>query len=151
MEACEVCRALRSGQTDLFTAKYWAMYLAWDQTYLGRGFIALKRHCSDVSSLTAEEWTELQLVMRRYEQAVRTAFDAVLFNWSCLMNDAFKVPRPEPHMHWHARPRYARPPQVAGKAFADPNFAHHYDSKANLVVEPEIFDKIITTIKQAAQ
>src|SRR3990170_4537805 len=60
------------------------------------------------------------------ESSFKKTFDARLFNWSCLMNNAFKEKPANPHVHWHLRPRYEKEVKFAGITFIDPEFGHHY-------------------------
>ena len=46
------------------------------------------------------------------------------------MNDAYKSTAPQPHVHFHVRPRYAAAVSVEGKAYRDEEFAHHYNNSA---------------------
>jgi diadenosine tetraphosphate (Ap4A) HIT family hydrolase len=125
---CEICPILATSEPGLvFETPHWRVTLAKDQTYLGRAFVTAKRHAPNLSALTTGEWDGLKRVIAEYEQAVTAAFGATLFNWGCLMNDTFKSDEPAPHVHWHVRPRYRDTVIANGQAFADPNFAHHYD------------------------
>jgi len=128
VQVCEVCDALATDEPRVLVTPYWRVTLASDQGYLGRAFVSANRHVGSLSDLTPDEWTNLQQVISSYESAIKSVFGAVLFNWGCLMNNAFKVADPAPHVHWHVRPRYDRPITVDGRTYTDPNFAHHYDS-----------------------
>ena len=48
-----------------------------------------------------------------------------MFNWSCLMNNAYQVSPAKPQVHWHFRARYENTVNFAGQMFTDPNFGHH--------------------------
>ena len=66
-----------------------------------------------------------------------------MFNWSCLMNDAFKDSSPKPQVHWHFRPRYENPVEIGGHVFKDSNFGHHYLRGADeKIVSKEILKAI---------
>ncbi|MDF2461259.1 MAG: hypothetical protein K0S68_662, partial [Candidatus Saccharibacteria bacterium] len=97
---------------------------------------------ASLSELSEEQWSDLRGVIKRYEDACRKAFAPNVFNWGCLMNDAFKEDTPTPHVHWHVRPRYARPPQVGAYRYSDPNFGQHYDSSATRIVEDSMLEEI---------
>ncbi|HSX01897.1 MAG TPA: HIT family protein [Candidatus Saccharimonadia bacterium] len=144
---CQVCDVIQDDPRRLLTTEHWLISLAVDQGYLGRAWVTLRQHKGDLAELAPVEWTELHEVIRRYEAAVRAAFGAQLFNWSCLMNDAFKATHPAPHVHWHVRPRYDRPVQVEGVEFADPNFAHHYDRQYIRPVDEAMQQAIMRQIK----
>lgn len=116
----------------------WSIYLANDQAYLGRCIILLRRHCGDLADLTPEEWLDLGQVVKRVEVALRQAFGATMFNWACLMNDAYKSAPPNPHVHWHVRPRYDHAVAFGGLTFEDPEFARHYNNRKAMDVPLEV-------------
>jgi diadenosine tetraphosphate (Ap4A) HIT family hydrolase len=80
--------------------------------------------------------------MKEFEAGIKVAFGADLFNWACLMNNAFKTPHPQPHVHWHVWPRYRRPVQIGTHTFTDPNFGHHYDKHAETLVDSKALELI---------
>jgi diadenosine tetraphosphate (Ap4A) HIT family hydrolase len=78
-------------QDDIITeTDYWKVFISPNQTYLGRCFVVLKRHCGDLAELEKEEWEEYAGLVKRLEAALRKSFGATMFNWTCLMNDAYK-------------------------------------------------------------
>jgi diadenosine tetraphosphate (Ap4A) HIT family hydrolase len=146
---CEVCAVLQQPGVRLFETDLWVVDLARDQGYLGRSFVTLKRHCGNLADLTPDEWLELHVAIRRFEAAVRHALGAELFNWSCLMNNAYQHPQPKPHVHWHARPRYRQAVEVANHKFVDPQFGFHYDNNQVLPVDPSVQTAIAGKITAA--
>ncbi len=139
VQGCEVCESLASGakylggplkSDDLLVheSNFWKVYLfPADQRYLGRSLAALKRHSPSLADLTPTEWGDLQVVIRVMEDAARREFGAVNFNWTCLMNNAFRDNPPKPHVHMHFRPRYAAPVKFGGSLFEDVLFGEHYN------------------------
>lgn len=135
--ACEVCQIPAEDEAFLlFAAEHWKVYLSFKQSYLGRCFIPLRRHAGSLSELYPEEWLELAGVTVRLEAAIRKAFGATLFNWACLMNAAYQEAEPEPHVHWHVRPRYDGPVELEGLRFEDPAFGHHYRNGEHMAPVP---------------
>ncbi|OGY79764.1 MAG: hypothetical protein A3B74_01835 [Candidatus Kerfeldbacteria bacterium RIFCSPHIGHO2_02_FULL_42_14] len=128
--------------------KYWNVFLAWDQTYLGRCIVALKRHCGDLAELKKEEYDEFIELVKRLESALRKSFDATMFNWTCLMNDAYQEKNPEPHVHWHFRPRYNHKVEIAGLVFEDLEFGHHYDRTKKREISEVAKKTIVSKIKE---
>lgn len=110
----------------LFETEHWRVGMAEDQRYLGRSYVSLKRECGDLAEVIEPELLDFLAVVRRFEAGARAAFGATMFNWSCLMNNAYQETDPKPQVHWHVRPRYAAAPVVDGEVFEDPNFGHHY-------------------------
>jgi diadenosine tetraphosphate (Ap4A) HIT family hydrolase len=82
------------------------------------------------------------------ESALRKTFDATMFNWTCLMNDAYKEKIPEPHVHWHFRPRYNHKVKVADLTFEDMEFGHHYDKNNEKKISEDIKKIIVSKIKE---
>jgi diadenosine tetraphosphate (Ap4A) HIT family hydrolase len=120
-----------------------------DQTYLGRTVVVCKRVVPSLPELTEEEWTDLKQVMTSYEAACKKAFGATMFNWTCLMNDAYQHLPPDPSVHWHVRPRYKQLVQFAGETFEDTAFGHHYERRTNRHVSDDVAKEIIQAIKKA--
>ena len=137
----------------VFETEYWRVGLAEEQTYLGYCVVVLKRQgqgCGDLADLTREEEIDFFEVVKIFEKALRGAFDATMFNWSCLMNHAYQLPNPEPHMHWHVKPRYNHPVEFEGELFEDSRFGHHYLLLENLnrIASDEMQNKIIARIQE---
>lgn len=144
---CEICPRLKNAERVVFENKTWIVSLSPDQGYLGRCFVMLKRHCGALSELTPSDWADFTEVVNRLEPALKKAFGATMFNWGCLMNNAYKEQNPQSHIHWHFRPRYSKKVEFCGLVFEDPNFAHHYDSKYKKEVSAENLEKISEKIK----
>jgi len=108
-----------------------------------------------LAELTREEWLDYADIVKKLEQAIRLAFGAVVFNWGCLMNNAFQVSPATPHIHWHLRPRYDKTVNFDGLEFIDPLFGYHYDRAQSQKVSDEtlnnIQSKIQENISQVAQ
>lgn len=133
----------------IFETKYWEVYLNPDQYYLGRCVVSIKRDVGEMSLLTKEEWLDFGELVRKIETGFKKIFGATMFNWTCLMNDAYKEEKPHPEVHWHMRPRYSKPVEFASQTFEDKEFGSHYARGTELEVPPEVFEKIIEKIKGA--
>lgn len=132
----------------IFETPYWFVKLMPKQLYLGRCVIVLKRKCGDLAELTQEEVLDFAEVVKKLEGVLRRTFKATMFNWGCLMNDAYQVTPAEPQVHWHFRPRYDQPVEFAGHTFADPNFGHHYLREDNeYLPSDDVLDLIATEIR----
>ncbi len=121
-----------------------------EQNYLGRCYVSLLEHKGDLAELSSEEWLDFAAVLKQLELAIRQAFGAELFNWACLMNNAYKVHPSHPHVHWHVRPRYSlvHVPSFRGTQYHDQKFGHNYDREAKKPVGPELQQAIATELKK---
>lgn len=136
-------------QSDfIFETTYWEVYLNPDQYYLGRSVVVAKRVVKTLSELTDGEWTDFGTLVRKFETGLKASFNASMFNWTCLLNDAYKKDPPNPHVHWHVRPRYKSPVIFAGLEFLDSEFGHHYARGTDRVLPAEIITRIIAEIKK---
>ena len=131
--------------------KYWQIKLNLDQAYLGRCVVVAKRKVGSLSKISKEEWEDFSNIVKKLEPALKKSFGARMFNWTCLMNNAFKAEKydnkeAEPHVHWHCRPRYNKPVNFEGETFKDPEFAHHYDNKRHKEVSEDLLKKIAERI-----
>ena len=133
----------------VFETLYWKVVLMDQQLYLGRSVVVLKRPCGDLSNLNQDEALDFFEIVKKLENLFKKTFNATMFNWSCLMNDAYKSNPAEPQVHWHLRPRYKNLVEIGGNVFKDPNFGHHYlrgtDEK---VVSKEILKAINKRLQQ---
>ncbi|MBR9702356.1 HIT family protein [Candidatus Pacearchaeota archaeon] len=131
----------------IIETKYWVLELAENQYYLGRSYIILKRDSRLLSKITSKEAEELFQIIKKMETALKKAFGATMFNWTCLMNDAYKAKNPKPQVHLHCWPRYKKIVKFEGEVFHDEVFAHHYDKYREKKLNPKILKKIVDKIK----
>jgi diadenosine tetraphosphate (Ap4A) HIT family hydrolase len=138
---------LDKGEVILNT-KYWQVALSHGQSYLGRCYVTLKRHAGDLADLSKDETLDFLNLVRKLENALRKAFNATMFNWACLMNNAYQEKKPEPHVHWHFKPRYREKVKFAGMIFEDPEFGHHYSRERRIEISEQIMKKIAEKIRE---
>lgn len=86
--------------------------------------------------------------MKKLESALKKSFNATMSNWTCLMNNAYQNEPPNPHIHWHFRPRYNHKVEFAGLTFEDPEFGHHYDRTRKQEISVDVKRKIIEKIRE---
>ena len=133
----------------VFETDHWKVILADDQAYLGRCYVTLKRHCETVLDLTSPEWSDLQSVMKKLEATLKAAFNATMFNWTCLMNLAYQNTPPNPHVHWHFKPRYQSPVTIDQELFTDDEIGHHYSVQRHHVVDGSLYQVIRAKIQNS--
>ncbi len=132
----------------IFETNYWVVKLTDNQNTIGRCVIDVKSDCGEMSKLTKEEWEDFrENVVINLENVMKKNFDATMFNWSCLMNNAFKGEGHKPHVHFHFRPRYRNPVNFNKETFPDKDFGAHYDRTDTHEVTDEMFKAILEEIK----
>jgi len=126
---CEICTILPDLPEDmqLMENEHWNVNLSdQNQGLLGRSYITLKRHASELDELTPAEDEAFTVVRNGLFKAIRASFQPITFNTTCLKNDAFRAdpdntPSEAAHVHWHVLPRYGtNPTSFAGETFTDP-------------------------------
>lgn len=136
-------------QHRVFETRYWVVVLnPYDQLYLGRSVIILKRHAPTLASVSNAEWLDYKQLVGVFAKAASEAFGAEHFNWTFNMNHAFRENPPRPHVHGHVRPRYRSEVKFAGLTFEDREFGSHYDTKHRRV-EPPVLDAIRDKLTRA--
>lgn len=139
---------MNNDELILFETDFWIVFLSRRQSYLGRCVIDLKRPCGSLSDLTSDEFLDFYSIVRKVESLFKESFDATMFNWTCLMNNAYKKDIPNPQVHWHLRPRYSHPVIIDGITFLDPNFAHHYDRTKRDIFPHKTLKLILEKLKE---
>lgn len=132
----------------IYKTKYWQIELCPDQYYIGRCIIILNRECKNLAELNNEEFLDLLSIIKTLELSIKKSFNPTMFNWACLMNDAYKSENPKPWVHFHLRPRYKFKLEFEGEIFEDKEFAHHYDNHAKKIVPEKVLLKIIKKIQR---
>ena len=122
-----------------------------DQGYLGRSYVTLKNHKSNLSELSKNEWEEYSDIVKLLENACAKAFNAVMFNWSCLLNNAYQEVPAQPHVHWHFRPRYELLQHIASTTFNDPDFGHHYNRNQRDFIDDPTRELIVNQLRAALE
>ena len=147
---CPICSWSPENEEYLFIRETgcWRICLAPNQSLIGRCVIHLKRHAGDLADLTGDEWADFLNVVKRVEGALRSAFEATMFNWSCYMNHAYRENHPDPHVHWWAVPRYARALRFGGRTFEDPQFGDPYDHGRRLDLPKDLRGEIAEKIRK---
>lgn len=138
-----------------FETNYWKILLSDDQRYFGYLIIKTKEPRQTLPSLTSEEQSDFFSLIKKLEDFYKEKFSATMFNYSCLMNNAYRDGE-TPHVHYHFRPRYKNPILVLGQEFKDPNFGQHYlsaslNDNGKVVISDEIRMHITDELKSYLQ
>jgi diadenosine tetraphosphate (Ap4A) HIT family hydrolase len=149
MDNCDWCSlSEKDRQFQLFESRYWYVFLADEQDYIGRCILVLKRHCGSLSELTDGEWDELRELIRKVEACLKAVLGAVVCNWSCLMNSFYKESAPDPHLHIHVRPRYDKPVALGGNVYTDGEFGHHYALRKSGAIPAGDREEVFSRLKE---
>ena len=149
MDHCDWCNLSEEDkQFQLYESRFWTVFLADEQDYIGRCILVLKRHCRSLPELTEEEWNELRDLIGKTEACLKAVLGAALCNWSCLMNHFYQDPAPDPHLHIHVRPRYDQPVTLNGNIYSDSEFGHHYAAHKSWVISAEDKQEVFTRLKE---
>lgn len=124
MPSCALCDIDRH---VLARNEHWTACLNDDQAFLGRCFFALKRHETDVATLTQAERDSLWSLAGATKAALDDLFAPDHYNYAFLMNLT-------PHVHMHIIPRYAASREFGGVKIRDERFNAHYDPAAALIL-----------------
>jgi diadenosine tetraphosphate (Ap4A) HIT family hydrolase len=148
---CPICSWSPDNQEYLFIyeSRFWRIVLASNQILVGRCVIHLKRHCGDIAEINPDElldWLHIVIVI---ETALRKAFEATMFNWSCLMNLSYIEYPPNPHIHWWVVPRYNHSVKVSNYEFDDPQFSKPYDHSMKLELPKNVRQQIVEQIQHS--
>ncbi len=149
MDNCIFCET-NQNKDFIYETKYRNIFLSWDQTYLWRTIISLKRHCKTLSNLKKEERTDYIPITKQLEKALVKSFDTTMFNRTCLMNNVYKNNKmqPNPHLHRHCRPRYNHTVQIEDIIFEDLEFGSHYDRTKKRIIPDQVRKIIIWKIQK---
>lgn len=124
---CDICRLVGgANEANIFSTDYWNVAVCPDQLYLGRVYITSLYHIETFEELGSDQVLDWHSAIKQYSAMVKNAFGADLVTVATLMNNAFQVDPPHPHVHSHVRPRYRRPVNFAGTTFVDECFGHHH-------------------------
>lgn len=91
---------------------YWVWSVRPVQSTLGSGILSLRRYASRFSEVTADEMSELALVVQTIESRLQKAFRFEKMNYLMLMMI-------DPHVHFHVIPRYGSVKQFAALEWKD--------------------------------
>ena len=109
---------------DLFVGKTWTVvYVDWCQEFIGDCIISCDKE--SLSELTAEDWQELGILEKELERVCKKLFNATMFNFACLMNNAYRDGE-KPHVHFHFIPRYKDEVVLFDRKYRDRHFGYNF-------------------------
>lgn len=109
---------------ELYKGKHWNVIFGdWCQEFPGYCIIDSKEQ--SLSDLSAEAWEELGKLENELERVCTKLFNATMFNFACLMNNAYRD-NEKPHVHYHFVPRYKNELKIFGKVYQDKHFGYNF-------------------------
>jgi ATP adenylyltransferase len=155
---CEICPIIESPSLEeidriIHEGDAWRVALRDNQALLGTSFITLKDHKESLVHLSPEEDQEFIDIRNRLIGAVGLAFAPDVINLSCLMNYAFRDNddpyfTPQPHVHYHFKPRYSSPRTIGDETFIDPEFSNYLRLGRNHPITAEMGQLIVAHIQE---
>ena len=144
---CFSCNFKDDEKFIVLRTKYWKIAVLDDQAYIGHCVVVSLNHREALAELTKEEWEDFGVLQKKFEPAMKKAFDSPLLNWSCLMNSDFRKKVPM-HVHWHVVARIEEPIVVNGVKFEDYNLGYHYDVKLKKLVDKKTKETLADMIRK---
>ena len=87
---------------NIFEGNNWTIvFVDWCQEFVGDCIISCDKE--RLSELTDEDWKELGKLEKELERVCKKLFNATMFNFACLMNNAYRD-NEKPHVHFHFVP-----------------------------------------------
>ena len=109
---------------ELYKGKYWDVIFGdWCQDH--PGYCIIGNDKESLSDLCPEAWEELGELEKELERVCTKLFNATMFNFACLMNNAYRD-HETPHVHYHLVPRYAKKFELFGKIYRDRHFGFNF-------------------------
>lgn len=109
---------------ELYKGKYWTVtFGVWCQDH--PGYCIVGNDKESLSELTGEEWVELGIIEKELERVCKKLFNATMFNFACLMNNAYRDEE-TPKVHYHFVPRYKNELKLFNKIYKDRHFGYNF-------------------------
>ncbi len=109
---------------ELYKDNNWeVVFVDWCQEYPGQCIISSNKE--SLSDLTDEEWKKLGIIEKELERICKKLFNATMFNFACLMNNAYRD-NEKPHVHFHFIPRYKDKINLFNKIYNDKHFGYNF-------------------------
>jgi len=138
-ELCPLCPPARPVVAE---NAHWRLVLNENQATLGRVYLALKRHETDVTALAPDELLSLWQFAGQAKRALESLFAPDHFNYLFHMNLT-------PHVHMHLYPRYKTMRAFAGQTFTDTHYGDHYDPQEVHTLDAGTDNLLVEDLRQA--
>jgi diadenosine tetraphosphate (Ap4A) HIT family hydrolase len=109
---------------ELYKGKYFeVVFEDWCQEFPGACIISGHKEC--LGDMTSDEWQELGILEKELERVCKKVFGATMFNFACLMNNAYRD-NEKPHVHFWFVPRYRNELKLFNKVYKDKHFGYNF-------------------------
>lgn len=109
---------------NIYESGIWKIvFVNWCQEFVGDCIISCDKE--SLSDLTDEDWKELGRLEKELERVCKKLFNATMFNFACLMNNAYRD-NEKPHVHFHFIPRYKNELKIFNKVYKDRHFGYNF-------------------------
>ena len=109
---------------ELYKGKTWeVVFVDCCQEFVGDCIISCSKE--SLSELTDEDWIELGKLEKELERISKKLFDATMFNFACLMNNAYRD-NEKTNVHFHFIPRYKNELKIFNKIYRDRHFGYNF-------------------------
>ena len=109
---------------NIYECGIWEIvFVNWCQEFVGYCIISCDKEC--LSDLTDDDWKELGRLEKELERVCKKLFNATMFNFACLMNNAYRD-NEKPHVHFHFIPRYKEELKLFDKVYIDKHFGYNF-------------------------
>lgn len=124
---------------ELYKDDNWVViFVSWCQEFPGQCIISSNKE--RISDLTKEDWVSLGKIEKELERVCQKLFDATMFNFACLMNNAY-LHNEKPHVHFQFIPRYRGVRNILNKKYVDKHFGYNMwkwaESQKDIFTEEE--------------
>ena len=92
----------------LYKGKYWKVYLANNQDYIGRLIITTNKHIASLDNCDENYLLELFIIIKNFKNKLSKKLGIEHFNYSYLMNSFTKYDKSLWHVHIHMIPRTSK-------------------------------------------
>ena len=108
---------------NIYKGNTWeVVFVNWCQEFPGDCIISCDKE--KLSDLSNEDWIELGIIEKELERIMKKIFNATMFNFACLMNNAYRD-NEKPHVHFHFIPRYNGERIILNKKYTDVHFGYN--------------------------
>ena len=84
---------------NLYEGNTWKVVFGdWNQSFPGYTVVSCSKE--SLRELTDNDWVELGKIEKELERITKKLFNATMYNFACLMNNAYRDSE-TPHVHFH--------------------------------------------------